>query len=385
MSLLIFPAVTPTAKEYYGQARAMGQVVVAASSVLADENAAYYETWAFLPTIYDPHFKERFLALVDAHQITSLHLPVVVVHAFMKQFIDTHGLDLTIVNESPVQYQRGLLERTLEDAHSWFEFVQHLTAHGSDLSVFEVAALMRQSMQVYGESYELKLAAIMGCFHSVPKGDVVEVGSLMGRTTALLRLLADRYQTGVVLSVDPWGHSAPMQKNSDKILRDIVLDWGEETLSRGFHLNMLGFGVRDFAHLEMPSAEGHDQYQSGAEIRYHEFEPIRLSGQIALLHIDANHDYEGVKQDWQLWGQHLMPGGWLVLDDYLWMHGNGPMRVGNDLIAVNHGRIAQMYVCGRALFCAVRSKPAIGCLYPLRMNSPENDCRYDAPALEGEL
>ena len=360
MSLLIFPAVTPTAKEFYRQTRAMGQKVVAASSVSMDENAGFYETWVFLPNIYDPHFKDRFLALVDAHQITSLHLPVVVVHAFMKQFIETHGLDLIIVNESPVHDQRSLLERTLEDAHSWSEFVQRLTEEGSDLSVFEVAALMRQSMQVYGESCELKLAAIMGCFHTTPEGDVVEVGSLMGRTTALLRLLADRYETGVVLSVDPWGQSAPMQHQSDEILRDIVLDWGEDTLSKGFHVNMLGFGTRNFAHLEMPSDEGHGHYQAGAEIRYHEFDPIRLSGQIALLHIDANHDYDAVKQDWLLWGPHLMPGGWLVLDDYLWMHGDGPMRVGDDLIALNHERITQTYVCGKALFVQFDHSPQVG-------------------------
>jgi hypothetical protein len=75
---------------------------------------------------------------------------------------------------------------------------------------------------------------------------------------------------------------------------------------------------------------------------------------IAILHIDANHDYDAVRNDCDLWLRRLLPGAWLILDDYVWSHGDGPLRVGNELIEEYAERIERAFVCGKALFMKFR-------------------------------
>ena len=43
-------------------------------------------------------------------------------------------------------------------------------------------------------------------------------------------------------------------------------------------------------------------------------------------------------------------GGWLILDDYFWLHGNGPQRVGDAILTERAADISRAFVCGRALF-----------------------------------
>jgi len=57
-----------------------------------------------------------------------------------------------------------------------------------------------------------------------------------------------------------------------------------------------------------------------------------------------------VKQDCELWLSLLVEDGWLILDDYLWAHGDGPHRVGNELLERRWADIERTFVCGKALF-----------------------------------
>jgi hypothetical protein len=43
----------------------------------------------------------------------------------------------------------------------------------------------------------------------------------------------------------------------------------------------------------------------------------------------------------------MLPGGWLILDDYEWAHGDGPRRAGDELL---DDRMAKCFVAGGALF-----------------------------------
>ncbi len=53
------------------------------------------------------------------------------------------------------------------------------------------------------------------------------------------------------------------------------------------------------------------------------------------------------------------PPSWLVLDDYIWAHGDGPYRVGNQLLARQADRIERAFVCGKALFVRWHEAPVI--------------------------
>ena len=56
------------------------------------------------------------------------------------------------------------------------------------------------------------------------------------------------------------------------------------------------------------------------------------SARVSLLHIDANHDFEKVKSDWELWQPLLAPDHVVVFDDTSWAAGDGPRRLVDSII-----------------------------------------------------
>ncbi|NBQ05037.1 MAG: class I SAM-dependent methyltransferase [Actinobacteria bacterium] len=79
-------------------------------------------------------------------------------------------------------------------------------------------------------------------------------------------------------------------------------------------------------------------------------EPVEYERHVAVIHIDGNHDYSSVREDCELWLTRLVPGAWLILDDYIWAHGDGPYRMGNELLRDEVDRIERAFVSGKALF-----------------------------------
>ena len=213
-----------------------------------------------------------------------------------------------------------------------------------------IAGILRQARVIYGESNEEKITAMMGIFASAIRGDVVEVGSLMGRTAAVLRLLARRYQTGPVLTVDPWDAGEGVQHDSPAFIQSMTHSWEPGLIANAFRINMLGMGSDDFFHLQLPSMQGFEVYGQRPRLGDDDFTGFTPSGRIAVLHIDANHDYAAVRDDLEKWGQCLVPGSWLILDDYVWAHGDGPQRVGDEWLAQRRDEIDTAFVCGKALF-----------------------------------
>lgn len=90
--------------------------------------------------------------------------------------------------------------------------------------------------------------------------------------------------------------------------------------------------------------------RAGRSIGSDYFGETAYSGTIAVIHIDGNHDYAQVKLDCDLWLTRLAPGAWVILDDYVWAHGNVPQRVGDALLETRTKDIARAFVCGKALF-----------------------------------
>ena len=67
-----------------------------------------------------------------------------------------------------------------------------------------------------------------------------------------------------------------------------------------------------------------------------ELRDVSLTGAVSLLHVDANHRYDQVRRDVDAWEPLVMPGGWIVFDDYQWAFGDGPTRVGDELLETGH-------------------------------------------------
>jgi hypothetical protein len=108
----------------------------------------------------------------------------------------------------------------------------------------------------------------------------------------------------------------------------------------------------------MPSTEASEHYRNNPTVQTATFGKTTYSGRIALLHIDGNHSYANARADVTSWSNLVIPGGWIIIDDYIWPYGDGPQRVGDEFLEENHDKIAVSFVMGSALFIQITN----GCL-----------------------
>lgn len=346
---LIFPSTVSAAWEYYEHARRRGEAVVAASSLSYDETAAKFPKWFRLPTIYDPAFAEAFLALVRELDIRRVYSPVAAVHAFLQDLIRKRSLSIEQIGTPPSADVKRTYESLLDRTADAQSLIQAIGGERAALSHIEIAAVLRHADTIFGETNETKIAGVMAAFASAPKGDVVEIGALMGRSAFVLDWLAKRYDIGPVLAVDPWKTDSAIQNDSSDMMRGLTKTWDWDLVADAFVINMLPVAGLRFNFLRLESADAHRAYLAG-QVTSEPFGTVEYSNRISVLHIDGNHDYRCVRKDCDLWLPHLQPGGWLVLDDYRWFHGDGPQRVGDALLKQYGTRIEVSFVCGDALF-----------------------------------
>lgn len=347
---LVFPAVNQAAVDYLADAKERGELVKAAASAFGVGISETLGQLLRLPMIYDPDFESELSSLIVAHGITRIYCPVAAVHDFMAKRIALGGFPLTLIGKSPIQRQVEQHRALMERAQSLQWFSSMCTGEGKSASVLEVASLLKHAAQIYGESNDDKLAAMVGIFSSAPKGDVVEIGSLMGRSAFVLQFLSALHDIGPLLTIDPWQADNAVQHDSPQQFQSLVDVWDFEVLAQGFAVNVLPYGIGNHAHLRMASERGHGVYEAAEPIKGVSGSSVAFSGKIAVLHIDGNHDFAQVSRDVQMWVPHLVNGGWLILDDYLWAHGDGPHREGDRLLEECTDRIERAFVCGKALF-----------------------------------
>ena len=348
---LVFPATHPDGLKYLEEAREHDENVVAATSECGVELQGWFGELIVLPYVHETAFQHCFLDLVNRHNINRVYAPVAAVYSWLSKFITERKLELVLVGESPIKREMERFNRQIDKVASYRCFIDECAGGVSDLTDLEIASVFRTANHIYGESNEQKIAAMMAIFYSAPKGDVVEVGSLVGKSASVLALLARRYQTGNVLAVDPWQSDAATQYDSPETVRvDMVGEWEYEMLPQDFIINLLPIGLSSFNYLRQKSAKGFEIFRDSRTVTSYAFGTVNYLGRIAVIHIDGNHDYAEVKQDCELWLSLLVEDGWLILDDYLWAHGDGPHRVGNELLERRWADIERTFVCGKALF-----------------------------------
>ena len=351
---LVFPAVGQAAIDYLSRAKGRMESVVCAASVASTDVDSHWGECHRLPSIYEDAFAEKFLTLVRERGVSRVFCPVASVHDFMRRFIATHKIALELIGDSPIQQQIERHRQLMARATNYLTTVEACAEGGEPLSLIEVAGILRQASLIYGESNDEKLAAMMGVFATAPAGDVIEIGSLMGRSAFVLMYLAWRYRVGSILTVDPWQSFAAIQHDSPVEFQALVDEWDFEVLSEGFAVNMVPLRSADHAHLRMQSEQGFAIYSSGAVIQSRLKHEVPFCGKVAVIHIDGNHDYASVKKDCELWLSRMLPGAWLILDDYLWAHGDGPYRAGNELLIEQSEHVEKAFACGKALFVKFR-------------------------------
>lgn len=353
---LVFPATHIAGLEFIEAAQQRGMKVVAATSEWNADAAQEVGTLLTLPYIYDEHFPDCFLDLVNLQNIDQVYCPVSAVYIWLNNFIQSRNLSIKLLGNSPTEIAVQRHNKLLEKANLHLTFIDQCSNGANKLSNIEVAAVLRMAADIYGESNEQKIAAIAAIFASVPKGDVVEIGSLAGKSAAVLTLMARRYNIGNVLSVDSWQWAAGTQQDSPAIVSVHMANaWDLNVVHDIFRVNLFPIGIGVFNYLHNESTKAFEIYREKMCAESSIFGETKYTGKIALIHIDANHDYVNAKLDCDLWLTMLAPDGWLILDDYLWAHGDGPRRVGDEILAQRTKEIDRAFVCGKALFIKFNS------------------------------
>lgn len=350
-SILVLPGGLAESLAFRETAFGKGAPLVGASSVQNDPAAAQYENWCYLPTVHEPGFDSDFQSVLQRYSIKTVFCPHPIMHARLGELRRQRGAAFDLLNPPPQQVDERKVASDFRRAGELMPFIDAQSIGGRHLSELEVAALLRACEAITGQSDETKLATIMAKFPELPPGDVVEVGGFWGRSAFVLAWLAARFEVGPVLVVDPWRAEAALQDSVPELVqRDThAQDW--ERIHQGFLLNLLPVAPGRLGYLRMTSAEAHARYaEAPLSLESPPFGSLEFSGDIALLHIDGNHDEAAVALDVALWVKHIRPGGWLVLDDYVWPHGDGPARTGDALLAQLGDKAATSFVAGKALF-----------------------------------
>ncbi len=345
---LIMCSSMPDALHYAREAAGRGERVIATSSLKYDEGAKDYEIWEWLPSVYEDGFLAALDDMITRHGITQVYCPNNIAYLTLLQLRDRGKFNLPLLGMPPIATQVQSQKRLIEEAIDTQEFIRHIAVN-CPLPAFRIASILRQTELTFGESNPSKLAAMMAVFSHAPKGDVVEIGSYWGKTAVALTMMAQYFHTGAVLCVDPWDSQEGIQKDSPALMQSMpsVIDW--ETVFSGFIVHTAAVATKgQFNYIRSPSIQAETTYRRNPIIHSEQFGTVKYTGKIALIHIDGNHDYSAVKADFESWRPHVAPGGWIILDDYVWLHGDGPRKLGDEVM--QREALQYSFTAGKALF-----------------------------------
>lgn len=143
------------------------------------------------------------------------------------------------------------------------------------------------------EGYALHLLAAFG----PGQGDVVEIGSLYGRSTCYLASGCLRNGRGEVHAVDTFLGS-PEHKAGGKAEQKILISDGST-----FKTFLRNIASQRLDHVVRPQRTSSEEAAAG------------WKGPVRLLFIDGDHSYEESRKDFLIWTPHLEPEGMVVMHD----------------------------------------------------------------------
>lgn len=352
-AVLVFPAGMPEGLAYRDRAKAMGLRVIGASSLDRDPAESGYEAWEHLPYVNDPGFDDALADLVKRHGVSAIHTPHFVVWRHLAEHLAdiAPGAELSGA-ESPQDSERAYRALRERVAAARAPAFWPAMPPKRPLSLIERAGLVRLVDTIPGMCGEPKMHAIIEALRHAPSGDIVEIGAWWGRSAALFVLLARRYDIGRVLCIDPW--SADVMPQNDPMLDEASAELDTEEALRMFEMNLAPLADGRLNYVRARAAEVAPSYGPGLTVRTQPFGETAYAGAISVLHIDGNHLEPEVARDCALWTPHVVPGGWIIFDDYEWAFGDGPRQVADAFVEANAARIAAAFQGGPALFVQLK-------------------------------
>lgn len=176
-----------------------------------------------------------------------------------------------------------------------------------------VAGLQASTASVQGWLDPVTAVALYRLARQAPRAtDVVELGAWRGLSVIWLAAGVQDRGAGQVFAVDTWAGTPA------EITRDMLAGYGEDQLYDEFCANLVRCAVADCVTPVRASTRAAAlQWSRGCSI--------------GLLHIDADHDYARVREDFELWAPYVVANGLIVFDDVpSWA---GPTRLVSELPA----------------------------------------------------
>jgi hypothetical protein len=353
---LVFPVSTPDGRAYLRQALERGDQVVGASSDTSDPTDGR-APWVRLPLVHEPDFFPAFLDLVQTYGVTQIHAAAHMVHAALGDMLRERGLtQLRIINRSALEQEFARWDDIFARAEQWRRLIEAEAPAHAPLEPTYLAGVIRLAFDLFGESYDDKLASLLACLLDAPQGDIVEIGALFGRSASVL--LSGRALGGLerrLIVFDPWSSEAGAQKDLPRIMQAYTRAAGLERVALAFEATFAALAPPgSMTAYRTPSAAGNAIYRGEADgeaARLLKTRPaLEPEGRIALLHIDGNHDAPCAAEDVSLWSPLVAPGGWVAIDDYCWRYGDGPKLAGDALLKRWGEGVARAFVAGDCLF-----------------------------------
>lgn len=346
--ILVFPAGVPAALQFCREARLEGREVIGASSLPFDPCKGEYGAWAYLPYVHEPDFPRALMEVLETHQVSEIYAPHEVAAQVLETLLPRHAPNVSLRSAAPLREIEAAYRDRLEGARQIGPDWLFLQGGRPRMSAEWQVGLRAAVDRIPGMTDDDKIEALFEALRYAPAGDVVEIGSWWGRSAALLLLLSRAYGLGAVLCVDPW--------------RNDMLDQGVVALDRAsasmdadfayaiFQMNLAPLAAGDINVLRAASTKAAGIYRPGLRISEPGFGTTCYEGGISVLHIDGNHALEHVREDAAAWIPLVKPGGWIVIDDYVWAFGDGPRRVADAWLGAHWERVDVAFVMGTALF-----------------------------------
>lgn len=342
MKLLVFPSDCESDLRLFRCLESMGVEVVGASSTC--EQYFLGEESLFLPYITDSSFEKVLSELIKQHSFSHLYTS----HSGVWGMLSMNGqalsekLSITVCSGFPFDNVYAEFESFL----SWGEDVYgRLSEERGDLAlrVEQISSLCEHYNRIPGQSDNEKLEALLGLAPSIPRGDWVEIGSLYGRSSYALSVLAKEYGGDNLVCIDPWdlGKILPQRGKASMLDEHAKL----VDLEKIFEVFKCTIALLDnVTYIRDRSEDALTRYLNSNV----DGDELVLEHSISFLHIDGNHHFDEVSKDIALWEPHVCIGGWVAIDDYLWAFGDGPKRAGDILLSTE--RFDTAFVQGDTLY-----------------------------------
>ncbi|MBP7253294.1 MAG: class I SAM-dependent methyltransferase [Alphaproteobacteria bacterium] len=352
--VLLFPALLLEAVRIKVLAAERGETVIAAATSVDESGLKLFPQHVMLPHLTDAEFKSALRALLVSESIAHIYSPHARCYHEISLILKEEGLPVTLSSGMQQLHAALIYDGLRAAAAPVHASYANRPMRRAAMPLDHLVALLHVVTPIVGQSHFLKLATLAMLAADFPEGDCIEIGVAAGRSLVFFSLLMQYYHLGVTVGIDPWTNFSIKQDVSSldaKMLEEqAVWDRGVQTL----HMTLLPYARQDLAFVRQTSAEAYQHYASQRLMGTQPLGPIQTAGRIGVLHVDGNHTEEKATEDLALWTPHLVPGAWVIVDDYLWDYGDGPRLAIDAWLKQNASRVAEHFVVDKAKFVKMK-------------------------------